>query len=802
MLNRSTRNHLLPLLLSFALLLCYVVPVTAKSAAERAKTEERGGVTTESTNAVTMQLMKMEGDVSITNDRGKDIFFLEKMRLYSGYHVETQEASYAWINLDGAKLTKLDAVSEMEVRKSSDGDDLEILLNSGKMFFNVTEPLADDETLKVRTSTMTVGIRGTSGWVEVNDRGDTRVYLLEGTVECGVTDPVTGQTKETALSGSDMADFLVYPQEQEGDKCDIIRYGFTEDDVAGFVLVEAVQDEELCREIYDACGLDLMACADEAEERLKADQEEMRGKMQAAEEELAEQEHNVAVEPVWEGELASGVESMAAANKFPAEQQINDGEKSTLTELNIETGTGKGEVEKTEITGSTGDSGNTGATENSDSLVNTDSSDTLESLEIAEGLWDLEDWESIGVSGEENGAGSLGDSGASGSSGETDPDVPASEKVLELKASEVTVEKILAGWEENDKVIIVPDDISSGSSVTLNGSLEVPAGRTLEINNSIDFNIIENTVENHGKIIGTMNFTGYSYFINYGEVRGQITGQTALTLMEGTVDSAYIRGVYAGYGQTDSAPIEVHGGNIAMLQGDFIDLEVYGGSIAVLQGSGIELKVYGGSVEKYEGYGTVEHTGGTINGRGPSDSGFGISDSSVEQFNAEPAAGVAEAEESGTTQASSSESEDLFDEEETESDSLEGEDSSTDTDSDTEQSEEADDSKLPGNGDGNVSGTDNDNADDDTDNATNTEMPDNSDSIVQQPPEETPAPADTVQPVPEEISTLPEQPPFEEIPTLPEQSPHEEIPILPEQLPVENTVDEYIQVNREEEWDE
>ncbi len=798
MLNRSTRNHLLPLLLSFALLLCYVVPVTAKSAAERAKTEEPVK-TTESTNAVTMQLMKMEGDVSITNDRGKDIFFLEKMRLYSGYHVETHEASYAWINLDGAKLTKLDAVSEMEVRKSSDGDDLEILLNSGKMFFNVTEPLADDETLKVRTSTMTVGIRGTSGWVEVNDRGDTRVYLLEGTVECGVTDPVTGQTKETALSGSDMADFLVYPQEQEGDKCDIIRYGFTEDDVAGFVLVEAVQDEELCREIYDACGLDLMACADEAEERLKADQEEMHGKMQAAEEELAEQEHNVAVEAVWEGENAGAdADGTSAGRRIPGNQTVNGSEDGTAVALEEGDNADVDKEEAETITGvkTADDIRDADSAEELGGSAYAEQSDGLAGTEEADGLWSVDDLLSLvdpdllaglgtmGETGDADKVGSLGGADSAGSSGDTEENKPEERiKLTVSEASENGGEKLKAALEKYDVVEIVPDADSSLCSLT--SDLDIPAGRTLEISSSVDFNIIENTVENHGKIIGTMNFAGYSYFINYGEVRGKIIGQTSLQLMDGTVDYAHLWGINEGGGSFIYAPLEVRGG-----------------SIGVLQGNEIDLTVYGGSIEKYEDSGNVlEHTGGTINGKGPSDSGFGISDSSFGQFNTVPAAGAAEAEESGITQDASSESEDLSDEEEVEADSLE-EDSSTDTNPDIEQSSEADASALPDSGDGDASETNNDNADDNTDNTTNTEIPDNSDSTVQQPPEGTPALADTAQPAPEEISALPEQPPFKEIPTLPEQSPHEEIPILPEQLPVENTVDEYIQVNREEEWDE
>lgn len=47
------------------------------------------------------------------------------------------------------------------MRKS--GKKLEMLLQSGDIFFNISQPLDDDETLNIRTSTMAVGLRGTSG---------------------------------------------------------------------------------------------------------------------------------------------------------------------------------------------------------------------------------------------------------------------------------------------------------------------------------------------------------------------------------------------------------------------------------------------------------------------------------------------------------------------------------------------------------------------------------------------------------------------------------------------------------------
>ena len=111
--------------------------------------------------AASMHLRRTEGTVSVSNSSGKDVPALDNLGLYSGYGVGTHSASYAWIDLDDVKLAKLDQNSEISIEK--EGKNLEIEVKSGSLFFNVTEPLADDETMNIRTSTMLVGIRGTSG---------------------------------------------------------------------------------------------------------------------------------------------------------------------------------------------------------------------------------------------------------------------------------------------------------------------------------------------------------------------------------------------------------------------------------------------------------------------------------------------------------------------------------------------------------------------------------------------------------------------------------------------------------------
>lgn len=127
--------------------------------------------------ATTMNLIKTEGTVGVDDAKGKSLKLMENMGLYSGYGVGTQSESYAWINFDDVKLSKLDQDSRVSIEK--DGGKLEIDVQSGSMFFNITETLGEDESMDIRTSTMVVGIRGTSGWV-VNDGSKSSVALLHG----------------------------------------------------------------------------------------------------------------------------------------------------------------------------------------------------------------------------------------------------------------------------------------------------------------------------------------------------------------------------------------------------------------------------------------------------------------------------------------------------------------------------------------------------------------------------------------------------------------------------------------------
>lgn len=196
--------------------------------------------------ATSMHLRRTEGQVTVSDGEGKNLEPRENLGLYSGYGMETRSESYAWIDLDDMKLTKMDQDSEIEIHK--DGKDLEIIIQEGSMFFHVTEPLTDDETMTIRTSTMAVGIRGTCGWVEhPENEAFMRVCLLEGNVEC------TAGDKTASVQAGEMAILT-----EDGN---IIVDKLSAQDVPAFVVEEIENDSNLADTILNAFGIDVTGAA-------------------------------------------------------------------------------------------------------------------------------------------------------------------------------------------------------------------------------------------------------------------------------------------------------------------------------------------------------------------------------------------------------------------------------------------------------------------------------------------------------------------------------------------------------------
>ncbi len=122
----------------------------------------------------------------------------------------------------------MDENSEISITK----DDLKLSINvkSGGLFFNVTEPLAEDETMNIRTSSMIVGIHSTCGWVEVPDSDMMCVYLLEGKVECTVGEKTAAEAAGEMAAMTANGEITVEPFSA----LDMLSFVIQEIDAAGF----------------------------------------------------------------------------------------------------------------------------------------------------------------------------------------------------------------------------------------------------------------------------------------------------------------------------------------------------------------------------------------------------------------------------------------------------------------------------------------------------------------------------------------------------------------------------------------
>lgn len=237
-------------ILSFVLaVLIMLMPMTAYAA--------------DSAKASTLRLEKTEGSVSLSNKNGKTLTIKEGAKLYNGNTVTTSAKSYAYISLDATKAVKLDASSKAEVRQS--GKKLEINLKSGNLFFNVTVPLEEDETLNIRTSTTITGVRGTSGVINVLSDTESMIYILDGNVFVTATDPKTGKTKEIAVGAGQAATV--------SDGSVVETKPITSDMISGFAAQEIKKDSALQEKIAEQTDLPIEKIIDNADEKLNEDQQ-------------------------------------------------------------------------------------------------------------------------------------------------------------------------------------------------------------------------------------------------------------------------------------------------------------------------------------------------------------------------------------------------------------------------------------------------------------------------------------------------------------------------------------------------
>ena len=202
-------------------------------------------------SATTMRVIRYEGTVNLKDD-GVLKTLRENLRLNSGNEINTEAQSLVSISLDETKVVTVDELSSADFSQS--GKNLNLNLKSGSLYFDVQKPLAADENFDISTSTMIVGIRGTSGWVSCVN-GVESFILTDGHVHIIGTNPVTGEVKEIDVNPGQRVTVYLY-NDRTVDSIMFTVEDITERELPGFVIGVLRNDPVLLDRVCAATGWD------------------------------------------------------------------------------------------------------------------------------------------------------------------------------------------------------------------------------------------------------------------------------------------------------------------------------------------------------------------------------------------------------------------------------------------------------------------------------------------------------------------------------------------------------------------
>ena len=193
------------------LLIITVISLFASACAAGPK-GQNGSAAVDTVTAKTMRLIRAEGSIELTDESGASLPLEEGMRLFSGTSVETQAKSKAGISLDDVKAATVGVESLAALFQESRL--LRLNLIRGELYFSVAKPLEKDEEFYIETSNMTMGIRGTSGYVSTVSAKECVVILTSGHAEIRAGDTVqpidAGQCVRITITEDGKAQFDVF----------------------------------------------------------------------------------------------------------------------------------------------------------------------------------------------------------------------------------------------------------------------------------------------------------------------------------------------------------------------------------------------------------------------------------------------------------------------------------------------------------------------------------------------------------------------------------------------------------------
>ena len=199
--------------------------------------------------ASTMRLSSYTGDVTLTNENGKVLELKEDKRLFGGNELSTGKESKAYVLLDEDRFVTLMERSIADFIQK--GSSISISLEKGDLFFNIARDLEENESLNISTSTMIIGIRGTSGYVRADENGNPVLYLTGGKVMAYAEDPDSGNTDQRKIRAGQKLTVIITDGEIEMIVEDITEYDLPED-----AIIEITADRDLLNDVVEETGWD------------------------------------------------------------------------------------------------------------------------------------------------------------------------------------------------------------------------------------------------------------------------------------------------------------------------------------------------------------------------------------------------------------------------------------------------------------------------------------------------------------------------------------------------------------------
>ena len=159
-------------------------------------------------NASSMRVIKVEGAVSVEDSNGNVKSVSKNTKFQSGDSLETGSNGIATVGLDSDKNVTMEPNSRADFVKMN--NQLSMKLIRGGVFFEVTETLKQDESFEIKTSSMTAGIKGASGYIYYDINSRDNIVVTDGVVIVSATNPSSGETKYAEVHGGQSVSVRLY----------------------------------------------------------------------------------------------------------------------------------------------------------------------------------------------------------------------------------------------------------------------------------------------------------------------------------------------------------------------------------------------------------------------------------------------------------------------------------------------------------------------------------------------------------------------------------------------------------------